>query len=103
MSEEADVDTGLMIVEDEQMNEGREEKGSQEKSSPLGKHSTVIMTDKESVKGAMPDGEVGKEGSGFSELGSSPFGSFQLLLSSQVSERDKMIPYVPPLEEVKVL
>ena len=37
MSEEADVDTGLMIVEDEQMNEEREEKGSQEKSSPLGK------------------------------------------------------------------
>ena len=34
MSEEADVDAGLMIVEDEQMNEEREEKGSQEKSSP---------------------------------------------------------------------
>ena len=51
----------------------------------------------------MPDGKVGKEGSGFSELGSSPFGSFQLLLSSLVSERDKMIPYVPPSEEVKVL
>ena len=46
MSEEADVDAGLMIVEDEQMNEEREEKGSQEKSSPLGKCSTVIMTDK---------------------------------------------------------
>ena len=46
MIEEADVDAGLMIVEDEQMNEEREEKGSQEKSSPLGKCSTVIMTDK---------------------------------------------------------
>ena len=27
MSEEADVDTGLMIVEDKQMNEEREDKG----------------------------------------------------------------------------
>ena len=103
MSEEADVDAGLMIVQDEQMNEEREEKGSQEKSSPLGKHLTVIMTDKESVKGTTPDREVGKEGSGFSELGSSPFGGFQSLVSSQGSERDKMIPYVPPLKEVKVL
>ena len=38
-----------------------------------------------------------------SELGSSPIGSFQSLKSSQSSDEDKMIPYVPPLGEVKVL
>ena len=51
----------------------------------------------------MPVSEVGKEGSGLSELSSSPLGSFQSLNSSQGSKKDKMIPYVPPLEEVKVL
>ena len=61
------------------------------------------MTGKEPVRGSMPDREIWKEGSGFSELGSSPLRSFQSLHSSQGSERDKMIPYVPPLEEVKVL
>ena len=38
-----------------------------------------------------------------SELGSSPLGNFQSLDSSQSSERDKMIPYVSPLEKVRVL
>ena len=61
------------------------------------------MTGKELVRGSMPDREVGKEGSGLSEFGSFPLGSFQSLHSSQGSERDKMITYVPPLEEVKVL
>ena len=35
------MDAGLIIIEDEQMNE---EEGSQEKGSPLGKQSTVIVT-----------------------------------------------------------
>ena len=50
---EADIDAGLIILEDEQVNE---EKGSQEKSSPLGKQSTVIMTGdgEESVRGSTP-------------------------------------------------
>ena len=103
MSEEADVDAGLMIMEEEQMNDYREDKGNQEKSIPLEERSTVIMTGKESIRGSMPDREVGKEGLGFSEIGSSPLESFQLLHSSQGSESDKMIPYVPPVEEVKVL
>ena len=38
-----------------------------------------------------------------SELGSSPIGSFQSLLSSHSSEEDKMIPYLPPLGEVRIL
>ena len=45
----------------------------------------------------------GKEVLGLSELSSSLLGSFQLLHSSQGSEKDRMIPYVPPSEEVKVL
>ena len=61
------------------------------------------MTGKEFVRGSTPDREVGKEGSGLSELDSSPLGSFQSLHSSQGIERDKMIPYVPQSEEVKVL
>ena len=103
MSEEADVDGGLMVIEDEQMNAEREDKGNKEKSSPEGEQSAVIMTDDEFVGGSMPDREVGKEGSGLSELGSCPLGSFQSLHSSQGSERDRMIPYVPPPEEVKML
>ena len=100
MSEEAGVDTGLRIMDGEQMNE---EKGSQEKSSPLGKHSVVMMTGEGSVRGSTPEKEIGREGSGLSELGSLPFGSFQSLPSSQGSKKDKMITYVPPLAEMKVL
>ena len=85
------------------MNNEREDNGNQEKGSPVGEQSTVIMTGKKFVRGSMPDREIGKEGSGLSELGSSPLGSFHSLHSSQGSERDKMIPYVPPSEEVKVL
>ena len=70
MSEEADINAGLMILEDEQMNEEREE-GTSGKSSPLGECSTVIMTAEESVRGSTPDREI-ERGSGLSELGSSP-------------------------------
>ena len=100
MNEETDVDAGLMTIKDEQITE---EKGDWEKSSPLGKQSIVIMTGEELVRVATPEREIEKEGSGFSELGSSPLGSFQSLQSSQSSERDKMISYVLLLEEVKVL
>ena len=69
----------------------------------MGEQSTVIMTGEQFTNGSMPVREVGKKGSGLSELSSSPLGSFQLLHSSQSSEKDKMIPYVPQSEEVKVL
>ena len=39
----------------------------------------------------------------FSEPGSSLLGSFQSLNSSQSREKDRMIPYVPPLKEVSIL
>ena len=84
MNEETDVDAGLMTIEDEQM---PEKEGSEEKNSPLGKQSTVIMTGEELVRKATPEREIEKEGSGFSELGSSPLGSFQSLHSTQSSEK----------------
>ena len=99
MSEEAVVDTGLMI-EDEQMTE---DKGEQAKGSLLEKQSTVIMTGEELVRESTPDRGIEKVGSGLSEFGSSPLGSFQSQNSSQSSEKDRMIPYVPPLGEVNVL
>ena len=52
MSEEADVDTGLRIMENEQVNG---EKESLEKSSLLGKHTAVLVTGEGSVRGSTPD------------------------------------------------
>ena len=100
MREEADVDTGLRIMEDEQVNG---EKGNLEKSSSLGKGSAVIVTGEGSVRGSTPDSKIERGGWGLSELGSSPLGSFQSLPSSLGSEKDKMITYVPPPEKMKVL
>ena len=103
MNEEADVDAGLMIVEDEQINEERGENGSHEMSSHLGKHSTVTMTSEESMRGSTADKEIERGGSGLSELGGSPLGSFQSLPSSQGSEKYKIISYIPPMEEMNML
>ena len=80
-----------------------EEKGEPEKGSPLEKQVTITMTSEKSVRGLTPDREIEKMGSGISELGISPLGSFLSLNSSQSSEKDRMIPYVPPLEEVRIL
>ena len=98
MTEE--VDTGLMIMEDEQV---AEERDGQRKGNPLGEQTTVIMTCEEIVKAATPSKEKGEEALSLSELGNSPLGSFQLLKSSQSSEGHNIIPYAPPLEEVRVL
>ena len=92
MNEGAEVDTGLVVVEEEQEDE---EKGELTKGGLLEEKSTVTMTGEETVKITTPDREIGKEGSGLSEFGSSPLGSFQLIQSSQSSDIDKMIPYVP--------
>ena len=100
MNGETDVDSGLVTKEEKQ---SIEKEDNQEKNNPSREQSMVIMTDEKFVKVATPGREMGKEGSGLSELGSSPLGSFQSLQSSQSSESDKMIPYVPPLEEVKIL
>ena len=105
MSEEADGDAGLVVMEDQQMRDEGKVVGIQEQSSPVGEQSTVMMTGDgdEFTYWPRPVREVGKEGLEPSELSSSLLGSFQSLHNSQGSEKNKMIPYVPPLEEVKVL
>ena len=99
MSDDTDVDTGLVVTEDEQMNEKKRES---EKDSLI-ESQTVIVTDGEMIRVATPAKERGKEESGLSELSSSPLGSYQSIQSSQSSEGDKMIPYVAPLKEMRVL
>ena len=89
MSEEAAVDIGLMVTEDEQINEKNREL---EMGSLVEKQTTVMMTGEEMVKVVTPGKGKGEEELSLSELGSSPLGSFQLPDSSQSSERHKMIP-----------
>ena len=96
MNGKTDVNTGLMNEEQQTT----EKEDNQEKNNPSREQLTVIMTGEELVKVTTLDKE---EGVGLSELGSSPLGSFQSLNSSQSSERDTMISYVPPMGEIKVL
>ena len=100
MSEEADENPGLIVTEDEQMNE---EKRESEQSSLLENQATVMMTGNKVTRVVTPSKEEGKKELSWSELGSSPIGSFQSLQSSQSSEEDKMIPCVPWLGEVRIL
>ena len=87
MSKEADVSSGLMKTEDEQKH--REEKGV-ERGNVLESQMTVMMTDdKDSTITTPSKGKVEKE-LDLNEPGSSPFGSFQSLQSSQSSEEDKI-------------
>ena len=51
-----------------------------------------MMTGDEFTDGSWPVSEIGKEGLEPSELSSSLLASFQLLHSSQRSEKNKMIP-----------
>ena len=80
MNGETNVNTGLMNEEEEKT---IEKEDNQEKNNPTRQQSTVIMTGEELVKVATPDREMRKDGSGLSELGSSPSGSFQSLNSSR--------------------
>ena len=91
MSEEADVGAGLVVMEDEQRKDEREVSEIQKQSSPVGEQSTVIMTGEEFTNGPMPIREVGDKDLGsIEDPTSSPLGSFQLLHSSQSSEKDKI-------------
>ena len=67
MSEEADVEAGLMVIEDEQKNE---EKGEPTKNEHLEEQSAVIMTEEEFARESTPDGGIEKVVSGLSEPGS---------------------------------
>ena len=94
MSEETDVGARLVVMEEEQIGDEREVTGIQKHNSPVEEQSTVMMTGDKVTDEPRPVGEVGKEGSEPSELNTSPLGCFQLLCSSQGSEKNKMIPYV---------
>ena len=98
MSEEADVNSGLMVAEDEQMN--REER-KLEKGSFLESHMTVMMTGDNVSEVTTPSKEEREKELNLSELGSSPLGSFQSLQSSQCSEEDKMILGIPLVGETR--
>ena len=63
-----------------------------------------MMTGKEFLDGGSTSYEVGESRAILVEDPiSSPLGSFQSLHNSQSSEKEKMIPYVPPSEEIRVL
>ena len=81
MNDEADVDTGVVVAEDKQMDKKGGELG---KSGSLTGQMTVMMTDKVPILLTPCKGE-NKE-LDLSELGSSPVGSFESLQSSQSSE-----------------
>ena len=73
MSEEADVNSGLMVAEDKQMNR---EKRKLEKGSFLESQMTVKMTGDKVSEVMTPSKEKGEKKLSLSELGSSPLGSF---------------------------
>ena len=78
MSDEEDVDTGVVVAEDKQMDKMGGELGE---SGLLTGQMTVMMTDKVPTLSTTCKGD-NKE-LNLSELGSSPTGSFQSLPSSQ--------------------
>ena len=90
MSEETDVDAGMMMTEVEQMEEGKVE-------SPEGERSPKTPTK------LIIDEEVQEREQEISRVGSSPGGSFPSLSSSQSSGSSKMIPYVSAIGKVRVL
>ena len=101
MSEEADTGVGLVVMEDERWGEVN---GAQGQSSLIMNHSTVKMTDDEYTNGSISVREIGENGLGpMEDPISSLLGSLQSLHSSQSSEKDKIVSYVPPSEEIRVL
>ena len=58
MSEEADIDTGLMVTGNEQMNK---EKRESEKGSLVEKQTKVMMTEEEIVRVVIPIKRKGKK------------------------------------------
>ena len=98
MSGEAEVDTGMAVVEDKQMDKKGGELGE---NGLLTDQMTVGVTDKDPTwltpcKGENKEIRV-------SELGSSPTGSFQSLQSSQSSERGNGMSMIPLVGGSRVL
>ena len=98
MSDKADVDTGVVVAEDKQMDKKGGELG--ESGSSTGQM-TVMMTDKVPTLLTPCKGE-NKE-LNLSEHGTSPTGSFQSLQSSQSSEGGSGASIIPPVGGTRVL
>ena len=98
MSDEAEVDTGMTMAEDKQMDK---KGGELEESGSLTDQMTVMMTEKVPTWSTPGKGE-NKEVS-LSELGSLPTGSFQSLQSSQSSEGGSGTSMIPPVGGTRVL
>ena len=98
MSDGSDVDTGVVVAEDKQMDKNGDKL---EESGLLTGRMTVMMTYEVPTLSKPCKGE-NKE-LNLSELGSSPTGSFQLLQSSQRGEGGSGTSIIPPVGETRVL
>ena len=98
MSDEAEIDTSMVVVEDKQMDKKGGELGE---NGLLTGQMMVIMTDKDPTW-SRPCKEESK-GVSSSKLGSSPTGSFQSLKSSQSSEGGSGMSIIPLVGGTRVL
>ena len=98
MSDEAEIDTRMVVAEDKQMDKKGGELGE---NGSLTGQMTVIMTDKDPTWSTPCKGES-KEVN-LSELGSSLTGSFQSLKSSQSSEGGNGTSMIPLVGGIRVL
>ena len=99
MSDDADVDTGLVVAEGKQVNRKESEL---EESGFLACQTTVMMTEDKITTMLTPSKGENKE-LNLSELGSSPTGSFQSLQSSQSSEVGSGTSIIPLVGGTRVL
>ena len=98
MSDEAEIDTRMVVAEDKEMDKKGGELGE---NGLLTDQMTFMMTEKVPAWSTPCKGES-KEAS-LSELGSSPTGSFQSLQSSQSSEGGSGMSMIPPVGGTRVL
>ena len=99
MSDNTDVDTGLVVTEGKQMNRKESEL---EESGFLACQMTVMMTEDKISTTSTPSKEKNKE-LDLSEFGSSSTGSFQSLQNSQSSEGGSGTSIIPPVGGTRVL
>ena len=97
MSNEAEIDTRMVVTEDKEMDKNGGELGE---NVLLTDQITVMMTDKVPTWSTLCKGES-KEAS-LSELGSSPTGNFQSLQSSQSSEGGSGTSMIPLIGGTRV-
>ena len=98
MSDDEDVDTGVVVAKDKQMDK---KGGELAESELLAGQTTVMMIDK--VPTVSTPCKMENKELNLSELGSSPTGSFQSLQSSQSSEGGSGTSIIPPVGGTRVL